>query len=186
MHINSLRDRAMVLLIALALAIPALAEGDPELMKGFTERVGEYLKLQKRLEGEAPKLPEKATPEQIADHHGVLSEAIVEARSGAAQGDVFGAAADEFRRVIKSNLPPPAKEAVKDGNPKNEPPTAPIRIAVNSRYPNAAPVSTIPPRLLLRLPQLPEPIQYRFVGKDLILLDSKADLIIDYLTNVIP
>ena len=38
---------------------------------------------------------------------------------------------------------------------------------------------------LLSLPQLPEDIQYRFVGKHLILYDAKANLIIDFMLNAI-
>ena len=39
--------------------------------------------------------------------------------------------------------------------------------------------------LLASLPPLPEEIEYRFVGKHLILRDAKANLIIDYIPNAI-
>jgi hypothetical protein len=46
-------------------------------------------------------------------------------------------------------------------------------------------LSTMPPSLLLNLPKLPEGLEYRFVGRNLILYDSKANLIVDILRNAI-
>ena len=57
---------------------------------------------------------------------------------------------------------------------------------VNAPYPSDEPLSTVPPGLLLNLPELPESVNYRFVGRDLVLLDSKAALMIDYVREVIP
>ena len=42
------------------------------------------------------------------------------------------------------------------------------------------------PRLLANLYALPEGIEYRFLSRHLVLLDSDADLIIDLVRNVIP
>jgi hypothetical protein len=39
---------------------------------------------------------------------------------------------------------------------------------------------------LLRLPQLPKEVEYRFVGRDLILRDVAANLIVDFLPNAVP
>jgi hypothetical protein len=43
----------------------------------------------------------------------------------------------------------------------------------------------VPASLLLSLPQLPQPLQYRIIDKHLILLDEDADLIVDYIFNAI-
>jgi hypothetical protein len=56
---------------------------------------------------------------------------------------------------------------------------------VNAKYPPNAPLSTMPPTVLLNLPKLPQGLEYRFVGKHLILFDSKANLIVDILRNAI-
>ena len=53
-------------------------------------------------------------------------------------------------------------------------------------YPLDAPRSTVPPSLLLTLPPLPSSLHYRFVGRDLILLDSVAQLIVDVLPAAAP
>jgi hypothetical protein len=44
----------------------------------------------------------------------------------------------------------------------------------------------IPPEMLARLPELPEPLQYRFVGGHLIVLDTEARLVVDYLEETVP
>jgi hypothetical protein len=54
---------------------------------------------------------------------------------------------------------------------------------VNSRYPDEIPVSTIPPQLLEGLPKLPEEMEYRFVGNDLILMDTHAHIIADFVPD---
>jgi hypothetical protein len=43
----------------------------------------------------------------------------------------------------------------------------------------------MPPSVLLRLPKLPKGLEYRFVGKHLILYDMKANLIVDIFRNAV-
>lgn len=61
-----------------------------------------------------------------------------------------------------------------------------LQVKVNAKYPEAQPLPTVPANLLLNLPPLPEPLEYRIVEKRLILLDSAADLVVDYVPNAIP
>jgi hypothetical protein len=44
----------------------------------------------------------------------------------------------------------------------------------------------MPPQMLAPLPDLPKGLEYRFLGRRLILLDDAADIILDYSDNVIP
>jgi hypothetical protein len=48
------------------------------------------------------------------------------------------------------------------------------------------PLTTTPPTLLSKLPQLPPELAYRIVGRDLTLKDTKAGLIVDLIPNAIP
>jgi hypothetical protein len=61
-----------------------------------------------------------------------------------------------------------------------------ITLVVNGLYPPGRSFSTMPPRLLQRLPALPPAIDYRFVGRDLVLVDTSASLVIDYLPEAVP
>ena len=45
-----------------------------------------------------------------------------------------------------------------------------MKLAVNSRYPDEVPLSTMPPQVLAMLPKLPDDLEYRFIGTRLILL----------------
>jgi hypothetical protein len=47
-------------------------------------------------------------------------------------------------------------------------------------------MATMPPGLLKVLPALPKELEYRIIGRDLVLRDVDASLIIDYVPNVIP
>lgn len=42
------------------------------------------------------------------------------------------------------------------------------------------------PSMLARLPQLPRELEYRFVGRDLVLLDVRVDLVVDVLMDALP
>jgi hypothetical protein len=61
-----------------------------------------------------------------------------------------------------------------------------VVVRVNGEYPPGASRSTVPPSVLLTLPPLPECLHYRFVGRDLILVDSVAQLIVDFLPAAAP
>jgi hypothetical protein len=54
---------------------------------------------------------------------------------------------------------------------------------VNAIYLSEAPLSTMPPKLLTELPELPKGLEYRFIGKTLILYDADASLIVDFIPN---
>ena len=57
---------------------------------------------------------------------------------------------------------------------------------MNSEYPDNAPLSTVPPQMLQGLPTLPEGLEYRFLGKRLLLIDSHARIVADIVERVIP
>jgi len=59
-------------------------------------------------------------------------------------------------------------------------------LKVNDRYPDNIPLSTMPPQVLEPLPKLDEEMEYRFLGKHLVLLDTHAHLVVDFTGNVLP
>ncbi len=173
-----------------AFRITAADKGDkPPEVKEFESHVAEYVKLHKRLEGQLPPLKEKAQPEEIASHKKALAAVIKAARPEARPGDIFSPADAYLREVVKREMRgkagASARETVKEGNPKLESPVK-VPLVVNAYYPEQAPLSTVPPLLLLQLPKLPEEVEYRFVGRHLVLRDTKANIIVDFLLNVVP
>lgn len=165
------------------------AGGDP--VKEFTKRVGEYVKLHQRLEKELPPLKGKNDAAEIAAHKDLLARKLQEARRDARHGDIlFPGVQPHFRSIIQSEFRgrqgATARETIKEGNPKIEGNPQKVVLRVNAKYPDDAPVSTVPPGLLLRLPSLPEEVEYRFVGRYLIIHDAKANLIVDFLPDTAP
>ena len=56
---------------------------------------------------------------------------------------------------------------------------------VNAEYPAGRSIPLMPTCLLLALPALPPELQYAFVGRDLILRDVHAGLIVDIVPRAI-
>lgn len=188
--------RAACLLVAVFLAASgALAstasdkeqEDDAASFKEFTGRVQEYVKLHKTVESSLPSLKSKEElPEMIAAHQQALARKIREARPHAKPGGIFTRAIREaFRHAVRSVFQGPeaaqARATIKQGEPHNE-----IHLRVNEVYPDAVSYTTVPPSLLLKLPKLPDEVAYRIVGHDLVLLDVKADMVIDLIPRIIP
>lgn len=164
------------------------ANPDAGLVAAFTERVQAYDKLRKDVAKDSPPLKETTNPAEIANAEKALAAKIRVARAKAQRGDIFTPATEAmFRRLIRPPMVtgPDAKEnkaIVKEDAPK--PGEVPFKI--NGEYPKEAPQSTVPPDVLTALPPLPEELQYRIVGKHLILLCVRGNLIVDYMLNAIP
>ena len=60
-----------------------------------------------------------------------------------------------------------------------------FRPVVNQTYPSNWPLQTFPATLLAELPKLPPELEYRFVSDGLILRDTKANIVVDFILDVI-
>jgi hypothetical protein len=180
------------LLALFVLGLTVFAQTETEGVRDFNARIKSYMELQKRVSSNVPPLATTETdPAKIAIRTKALANGIQHARASAKPGDVFSAqTAREFRQVIRDGLQgkqgAPSRDTVKTGNPTEEEGASRIVLAVNTPYPDTAPRSSVPASLLLNLPQLPKGLEYRFLGRHLILLDSMANLIVDYLLDVVP
>ncbi len=163
----------------------AIGAPDGAVVAEFNRRIKDYMALQSELESTLKDLPNKASPREIDANQRALGALIAKARPDAKVGDVFSADMQAFvRGVIRHVLQGPdgarLKASIQDENPQD------TKIEVNGRYPDTVPLSTMPPDVLTALPQLPEELEYRFVGDRLILLDTKAHIIVDYVADVFP
>jgi hypothetical protein len=206
-------QRLSAFLVLLALAAPASVAGqarrsaakakpkpapvaapdaarDARLFAEFGQRVAQYVELHREAKKGLPTLQDDTSPNAIAAHQKALAERIAALRAQARQGELFtpqlqpalrGILHREFKRH------PPAREAVKEENPQAETPAAPVTLRVNGPYNAAASLSTTPPQVLQRLPPVPDDVLgYRFVGRNLVLCDAVAELIVDYMTEAVP
>jgi hypothetical protein len=150
----------------------------------FSDRIDAYMKDRDKAESTVPELKETSDPVKVSGREKALADAIRAVRRDAKQGDVFSAAAEvEFRRIVGDDFKKRTGEeqsAVLEEVPMKVPPK------VNDDYPTALPLATFPPSLLLNLPTLPDALEYRFLGRHLILRDLKANLIVDFVPDVVP
>jgi hypothetical protein len=150
----------------------------------FSDRIDAFMKDRERAEGTVAELKETSDPAKVSGREKALAEAIRTVRRDAKQGDVFSEAATvEFRKIIVADFEkrsPADQTAVLEEVPMKTPPR------VNAEYPTTMPLGTFPPTLLLNLPTLPEVLEYRFLGRHLILRDIKANLIVDFVPEVVP
>jgi len=152
----------------------------------FTDRVQAYVKMQKNLEASLPTLKPTKDTAQIVEHQHALARKIADARRAARQGDIFTHEVSErFRKIIRKAFHGPegrnARRTIRQDTPFKV-----IVPHVNDVVPEEMPLTTTPPTLLRRLPELPPELAYRFVGHDLTLQDTKARLIVDLIPNAIP
>jgi hypothetical protein len=150
----------------------------------FSKRIDFYMTQRRGAEAAVPELKETSDPKKVYEREKALGDAIRTVRANAPQGEIFtDAAAEEFRRIIKADF---MKRAATDRKAVLEevPFTVPPRI--NMDYPTELPLATFPPSLLMNLPTLPDVLEYRFLGRYLILRDIKGNVIVDYIPDVLP
>jgi hypothetical protein len=146
----------------------------------FTTKMDAYSALRRSLEIGLPPLAVTDNPSEITRAENLLAERIRRARVGTRRNDIF---TEEIRHAIRQLLRPVTNagicEAIRDDNPGE------FAYAVNATYPKDRPLSTVPPSILEALPRLPEDVWYRFLRRDLILHDSRANVILDRINNAI-
>ena len=159
---------------------------DAAVLQDFHRRVNAYLEIHKDAAKGDARPKETPSPTEINAREQALAARIRAARPTAKQGDLFTAEVrHKFRRLLAPELKGEdgrdAKAVLKD----DAPPTGSIPFAVNAKYPEGAPLPSVPANVLLNLPTLPNPLEYRIIGRHLVLLDTAADLIVDYIPNAI-
>lgn len=152
----------------------------------FDQHVKEYVKLREGLENKMPKLPEDSKPEQIEAHKASFQNTVRTARAGAKPGDLFGPDIAEYiRLIIRDEYKGQERKELRE-KVVVEAETKAVPLRVNYPYPESEELMDMPPTLLLRLPTLPKQVKYRFVGKNLLLVDRENGLILDYMLNAVP
>jgi hypothetical protein len=172
-------------------ANPAQPQGSKDAARtsrAFADRVQEYVKMQKDLEGSGSPAAGNSTKdsEQIADRQHALAGRIAAARHGSRQGDIFThEVAEEFEKIIRKAFKEPSGRAMRRTIEDREPVKL-VVLHVNDVCPEDLSRTTMPPTLLRGLPVLPKELAYRIIGRALVLEDIKTNLIVDFIPNAIP
>lgn len=162
-----------------------LSEADAAALATMNDKLKDYVALHDKLEATLPKLPTNATPIEIDKNQRQFEALMRKTRATAKRGDIFTPEAEPvIRRLVALVFAGPEgaalKKSIMDENPERK--AAPL--AVNARYPDDVPVSTVPPQILQTLPKLTENLEYRFLYNDLIILDAHAHVIADFIPDV--
>lgn len=150
----------------------------------FHKHLEAYMKVHNEAEGKVPSLKRTDDPVEISGREKALAEMIMTLRAGAQEGVVFGPEVEKhFRTVIQEDF---AKRSHADRVALVHELPKGVKVSVNTVYPTTIPLLTFPAALLQKLPDLPPELEYRIVGRHLILRDVKANLIVDVLRDAIP
>ena len=165
--------------------IPAAATQPADPTFVFSQAVARYVTLVHRLHGEVPPLRVTAESAEIDNRSNMLAGAIQRARPWAAQGDFFDT---NLVRVIRARLAVALEgEDLATVMKRIEDDPAPMGPAnVYLRFPAGTSLATMPSRLIEVLPALPKELEYRFLGRTLILRDRDAAMILDYVPEALP
>ena len=164
---------------------PATSPQEKRTITAFENRVKQYLKLRDRVKGRVPKLSKDSTPEQIQANEKAFVDGLRTARAKAKPGDIFTPdIATYIRSKVKTEFKESDRKEIRKVVLDDE--IKPIPIRVNYPYPDENAFAEMPPTLLLKLPVLPKQVKYRYVGRNLFLVDTDNNLIVDYMPNALP
>jgi hypothetical protein len=167
-------------------AAQAGVNADGALIQDFNTRVKKYLEIHKDAAKGSAKLKETEDPAEIVKAQETLAAKIRAARSTAKAGDIFTPEIrHKFRRLLAPELKGEDGRDAKEVLKEDAPSPAQIPFKVNAKYPEGAPLPSVPANLLMNLPTLPEPLEYRIIGTHLVLLDTGANIIVDFMLNAI-
>lgn len=154
-------------------------------LKAFTERVKAYADKKKELKSglPAPKPGDKAATGRAEQVEDTLAARLKAARREAKPGAVFADAAPYFKQIIEHDA---ETRGIRDAYAAMQEVPAQSPPAVNAIYPEKAALATVPPLILVNLPRLPDGLEYRFMGRDLILRDREANIIVDFVPGAVP
>jgi hypothetical protein len=151
----------------------------------FARRVQAFTDVRGMAARMVPPLKVSADPAEIWHASNALAFAIRTVRADARQGDLFTTEiAVAFRVAVNAGCNGRYAELLKIITDELDSPLP--GATVHARWPMGAPLPMMPPDLLAALPPLPAGLEYRFMNRDLVLLDVDANLIIDFVPDAIP
>jgi len=157
---------------------------DDEVSKEFTNRVHAYIQLR---DAQGNKLSKPtSSAEQVTRERREFADRVRVARGNVKQGAIFGPPVDAlFRKQIADTFAGPNGNKIR-ASLRHAEPVRTMNLGVNDFYPSGIPLQSTPPSLLLDLPVLPKGLRYQIVGRDLVLLDTTTNLIVDVLRDGMP
>jgi hypothetical protein len=155
-------------------------------LQDFDKRVANYLSIHNQAKSELPASKSTTSSEKIVDHRREMGPKLQAARPEAKQGQIFTPEISRvFRRLIATPFNGPDGRRIRASLRRAEPVKG-VQLRANEKYPERIPLQSTPPTLLMDLPKLPPELDYRIVGRSLVLRDVAANMIVDFLPDALP
>lgn len=158
---------------------------DAAAIADFMKRVNGYADLHKKVESMLEEPSRDGRPEAVVEHQREFARLMQKERPNAKPGDIVPKPMrNVMRRLLASVFRSPDGREIKRSILDTY--TGHAVLQVNQPYPDNMAYSSVPLPILQGLPSLPDALQYRFVGPELILLDPHGRLVVDIVKNVFP
>lgn len=158
---------------------PADADG----VLRFMRAAEAYTFMHRQIERRLPAMEVNANPETIRAAIDAMAAAVRAARPDAKPGDLFtapvqGAIRERINRALRTHGLTPAD--VLEAERAEGIDTGAVTLRVNGAFPWTVSTAMFP-CIIEVLPSVPPELQYRLVGRDLVLIDVHASLVVDIL-----
>ena len=171
--------------VASASAQQSATAADAAALKQFDVAIAKYMAMRHKLRDEVRGPVKNSSSTQITDASDALAGAIQRSRHDALVGTIFSkpVAALIKQRIAHAVRTEKLASVLADIDDEGGAGPAP---KVHLRLPVTAQMATMPPSLLKVLPSLPKELEYRILGRYLVLRDVDASLILDYIPLAVP
>jgi hypothetical protein len=162
---------------------PAATGVHADAVAEFKQRIDAYMTIHDEVErgsGAETQTTSAADMDARREH---LRDGIRQRRADAKPGDIFSpSVATAFRQLlnpeVRGDNASGTRSSIREGAPKE------FSLKPNADYPDDASFATLPPNVLAVLPALPDHLEYRMVDNNLILRDVHANIVVDYMFDV--
>lgn len=159
---------------------------DAKILDDFSKRVEDYVQLRNDIRAQVHALKKAESAAAIVRYQREFARRLRGARYGVEQGNIFTPEiAGEFHRLIAMTMQGSEGAGIRSSLASGTPVRFPD-LEVDQEYPAGAPLQSTPSSLLLNLPSLPKEVEYRVVGHNLVLRDTDANMIVDFIRHAIP
>lgn len=185
---------ALLALVAMLCGLPVVDGSDAQstasatdeaALEQFEKAIAKYITLRRSIRGEVAGPVMNSTGSQVTNSSDALAAAVRRARKNAAVGSIFNRPISAIikRRIadtVRSAELVPVLAGIDDEGKVGPTPQLHLRLPVSAQ------IATMPPSLLSVLPPLPKELEYRIMGRHLVLRDVDASIIIDYIPRIVP
>lgn len=175
--------KTITLAVAILAAAFAQSWNDSDGVVAFSRAAESYTFMHRRLERRLPVAEVNANAETIRRVIDAMATAVRAARPDARQGDFFNPIVQQtirtrIARALKAHGMTPAD--VRAAELAEGVDSSAVKLTVNGDFPWAIATAMLP-SVLEALPPVPPELNYRIVGRDLVLIDVHAGLVVDIL-----